>query len=60
VNGLGAAITARGTAVYRQSWLLKAAVDAAVSVEEVEAISWPAVQTPAQGADSPEEETSTQ
>jgi hypothetical protein len=56
VNGLGAAITTRGTLVYRQSWLLKAAVEAAATAEEVQAITWPDVQTPAQGASSPSEE----
>lgn len=42
VNGLGAAITMRGTQLYAQAWALKAQVDAATTIEEVEAITWPA------------------
>lgn len=40
LDGLGQAITLRGTVLYQQAWTLKAAVDAATTVEEVEAVSW--------------------
>lgn len=42
LDGLGAAITLRGTGLYQQAWTLKASVDAATTVPDVEAISWPA------------------
>ncbi len=41
VNGLGAAITLRGTVLYATAWALKAAVDAAMTAAEVEAVKWP-------------------
>lgn len=40
VNGLGAAITLRGTLLYAQAWALKAAIDAAETPEAIEAITW--------------------
>lgn len=42
VNGLGAAITLRGTALYAQAWALKAQIDAAETKEAVQAINWDA------------------
>lgn len=41
INGLGAAITLRGTMLYAQSWALKAAIDAATTKAEVGAVTWP-------------------
>lgn len=41
VNGLGEAITLRGTELYQQMWALKAQVDAATTAAEVEAVVWP-------------------
>jgi hypothetical protein len=40
VDGLGAALTARGTLVYQESWRMKAAIDAAETLDELVAVAW--------------------
>jgi hypothetical protein len=40
VNGLGVEMTMRGTQLYMQAWALKAQVDDATTIPEVEAITW--------------------